>query len=172
MRKKLVIAFATEKKIGTGVHDLFLSLQRMASYGALEREPFSKIDAPSLFIIDNGFRCPGKNDLSLHHEIGPVANRQSFTDVVVRDENSDPAIAQGAHQTLNITHRKGVNPGKRLIEQDEFRFPNKRTGNFQASAFPTGQVHSVGFFQPGEAEIFKQDIRPFFLLLAGKTRII
>ena len=50
MRKKLVIVFSPEKKIGTGVHDLFLSLQRMASYGASEREPFSKIDAPSLFI--------------------------------------------------------------------------------------------------------------------------
>lgn len=42
---------------------------------------------------------------------------------MVRDENSDPTIAQGAHQTLDITHRKRVNAGKRFVEQDEFRFP-------------------------------------------------
>ena len=64
----------------------------MPEYGVSERETFSKIYAPGLFVIDDGFRCPGKNDLPLHHEVGPIANRQCFTDIVVRDENSDPAI--------------------------------------------------------------------------------
>ena len=131
----------------------------MTEYGVSKRETFSKIHAPGLFVIDDGFRCPGKNDLPLHHEVGPVANRQCFTDIVVRDENSDPTIAQGAHQTLDITHRKRVNAGKRFVEQDEFRFPDKRTGDFQTPAFSSGQVHGVGFFQSGETEIFKQYIR-------------
>lgn len=123
-------------------------------------------------LLTMGFRCPGKNDLPLHHEVGPVANRQCFTDIVVRDENSDPTIAQGAHQTLDITHRKRVNAGKRFVEQDEFRFPDKRTGDFQTRRFSSGQVHGVGFFQSGETEIFKQYIRPFFLLLTGKARML
>lgn len=95
----------------------------MTEYGVSERETFSKIYAPGLFVIDDGFRCPGKNDLPLHHEVGPVANRQCFTDIVVRDENSDPAITQGAHQTLDITHRKRVDASKRVRREGRISVP-------------------------------------------------
>lgn len=63
-------------------------------------------------------------------------------------------------------------PANGFVEQDEFRFPDKRTGDFQTPAFSSGQVHGVGFFQSGETEIFKQYIRPFFLLLTGKARML
>ena len=51
------------------------------------------------------------------HDIGPVADTQGFTYVVIGNEDADIAIGELLNDALNIDYLDGVHPGKRFIEQ-------------------------------------------------------
>src|SRR2546429_8698655 len=54
--------------------------------------------------------------------IRSVCNRQSLANVVISYQHADAALTQLLQNSLYINHRYRINPGERLIEQDEPRF--------------------------------------------------
>ena len=52
--------------------------------------------------------------------------------VVVGDKHADAALLQKAHDALDLQHGDRVDPGKRLVEQDEARPCRQRARDLHA----------------------------------------
>ena len=70
-------------------------------------------------------------------DIGGVADIQGLAHVVVSDQYADAALFQMANDAFDVIHGNRVNPGERLIQQDEIRVGGQPAGNFGA-AYPGG----------------------------------
>jgi len=58
-------------------------------------------------------------NLAFVDDVRPVRNRQRLPYIVVRYQHSDTGGLHIADYFLQIEYRNGINPGKRLIQQDE-----------------------------------------------------
>src|SRR5215469_9782085 len=78
-------------------------------------------------------------DASVIDDVGAIGDGKRFAHVVIRNQNSDAAGPQAADDLLQVEHGNGVDPGKRLIQQNECGIDAEATGNFHTPAFATRQ---------------------------------
>src|SRR5579863_7986779 len=73
-------------------------------------------------------------DSAIVDNVGAVRYRERLAHVVIRDQHSNTAGSQAADDFLQIENGDGIDPGKRLIEQNECRVDAKTAGDFHAAA--------------------------------------
>ena len=61
-------------------------------------------------------------------DISPVTNPQGFANIVIGDEDADPALFQIADNLLYIQNRDRVDTGKGLVEKNELWVKDQRPG--------------------------------------------
>src|SRR6185369_3534052 len=68
----------------------------------LHAEFFAQIKAADFGIFRQILRLARPENSSFGHDVGPVRDPESFSDVVIGDEDSDAAIAQVQYYILNV----------------------------------------------------------------------
>ena len=71
----------------------------------------SQIELFGSRVIYQCFRITAQMDLTLEHDIGPVGDLQGFTDIMIRNQNSDTPLTQPADYCLNIIDRYRIPTG-------------------------------------------------------------
>jgi len=74
-------------------------------------------------------------NLAFVDDVSPVRNRKRLSHIVVRNQHSNTGSFHIADYLLQIEYRNGINPGKRLIQQDELRVDTKCPRDLYSSAF-------------------------------------
>ena len=106
--------------------------------------------------------------MTLADDIGAFADGQRLPDVMVGDQHAKTTVAQMLDDAFDINNGNGVNPGKRLIQQNEFRISGQRAGDFNAAAFTAGQRLTEAVAQMLDVKFFHQLFRAVFTLLAAE----
>ncbi len=75
-------------------------------------------------------------NLAFVNDVGPVGHRQCLPDIVVRNQHSDSGRLHVADNLLQIEYCDGINPGKRLIQQDELRIDAQCPCDLDPPTFP------------------------------------
>src|SRR4029077_5497726 len=86
-----------------------------------EPEMLAEIDLSNGLIINNLARSARSEHPALVDDVGPVANAERLPYVMVGDQYSYRPFFQKTDDFLYIEHRNRVDPGERLVQQDEPR---------------------------------------------------
>ena len=68
------------------------------------------------------------------HDVRAIRDAQCFPDAMIGDQHADSGAAKIADNLLKILHGQRVDPGKRLVEQNERGLQGQRAGDFQPAA--------------------------------------
>ena len=71
--------------------------------------------------MDKALRRSAPEDHPIVNDIRPVGNPQRLPDVVVGDEDADPAGFEVKDDFLDVRDGDRIDAGKGLVEEDEFR---------------------------------------------------
>ena len=93
------------------------------------------------------------------NDIGAVDQPERFADIVIGDENADPAAFEMMNEKLDIADRDGIDSGEGFIEEHEGRSPRQGAGDFAAAAFPAGQRDGGCFAEPLDVKLFEQGFK-------------
>ena len=84
---------------------------------------------------------------------------------MVRNKYTEMSFFQAADDLLNVFYGNGIDAGKRLIQQDEFRIGDQRPADFCSPPFTTGQGKRFLFRKVRDAKILKQGLHTLPSLL-------
>src|SRR5271169_1444828 len=93
-----------------------------------------EVDLPYVFIINNFVGGPRSEYAALVDDVGAVADAERLADVVVGNHHADPPILEEADDLLDVEHRERINPGERLVEENESRPRSQGACNLDAAA--------------------------------------
>src|SRR5207244_11667983 len=93
----------------------------------------AQVDPANFLVGSQPSRSAALENDAVMNDVGAVGDAQGFSNVVVRDEDADSAVAQMKDDFLNVRHRDGIDARERLVEQDEFGRHDARPGNFSPS---------------------------------------
>src|SRR5579859_5061175 len=124
----------------------------------LQPEMLAQINFSYTFIINDFLRLARRQHGTVIDNVSTVANSQRFPDVVVGDQNADLALAQKPDDLLDVQDRDWVDPGERLIEQDEARLGGERARNFDAAPFAARQADRGAVAQMRDVQVMQQGI--------------
>src|SRR3546814_145003 len=109
--------------------------------------------------------------MAIIDDAGAVDDIERFPHIMVRDENADAPVAKLPHQIADVGNGDGVDPGERLVEQDDGRGCRKRPSYFHPPPLAPRQRHRRGLAQTLDMEIAKQLVQPRLTIsLAGAVR--
>lgn len=74
-------------------------------------------------------------DSALVDDVRAVADAQGLVDIVVGDEDGDAHALESADLLLQALDGQRINAREGLVEQDEFRIGDQRTGDLELAAF-------------------------------------
>ena len=64
----------------------------------------------------------GSKNSTLSHDIGPISHAESFSNVVIGDENTNTTTTQIKYYILYVVDRLGIDAGERFIKEYVLRF--------------------------------------------------
>ena len=99
----------------------------------------SEIDLPYAFIVNNFVRVATSKDRAFVNYVRPIANSQCFPYVMISDEDADSAFLEETDDFLDVEHGNRVDPGERLVEQDEARAGRQSARYFHPPALAARQ---------------------------------
>src|SRR6201984_2050656 len=76
---------------------------------------------------------------SLVDDVGPIRHRQSFADVMIGDQDPDPASPKIGDDFLQIQNGDWIDARKRLVQQNKRRVDAERTRDFDSPPFSARQ---------------------------------
>src|SRR5260363_284344 len=94
----------------------------------------SQINAAHGFVCDDIGGCARREYAAVTDDIRMIANAERLAHIVIGHENANIAPLQKADDFLDFQYRNRINPGKRFIQQNEFRVCRQRARNFNAAA--------------------------------------
>src|SRR3546814_4922929 len=94
--------------------------------------------------------------MAIIDDAGAVDDIERFPHIMIRDENADAPVAKLPHQIADVGNGDGVDPGERLVEQDDGRGCRKRPSYFHPPPLAPRQRHRRGLAQTLDMEIAKQ----------------
>ena len=97
-------------------------------------EVLSQVHFPYVFIIDDFIRAAARQHPTFADDVSAVANTQCFPDIMVGYQNANVTFLEKLDNFLNINYGNGIDPCKRLIQQNETRLGCERAGNFDPAA--------------------------------------
>ncbi len=104
-------------------------------------------------------------DLPLVENIGTIDDPQRVANIMIGDQHPDTAILQVEHEIADIADRDRIDPGERLVEQNEMRRGGERTRDLDTAALAAGQRDRRGPAQMPDREFGKQRIEHRFAQL-------
>ncbi len=87
----------------------------------VQAEVRPEINSPHIFVGSQLIRSSAFENYSIRDDVSPISNAQRFTNIVIRDEHSNPARLEMKNDLLNIGDRDRIDAGKWFVEQDETR---------------------------------------------------
>src|SRR4051794_9074398 len=103
----------------------------------LHAEFLAQIEAADFGIVCQILRLARSKNSSFRHDVSPVRDPESLSDVVIRDEDSDAAITQIEYYILNVVNSFRIDAREGLVKQNILRFGRECARNFGAPAFAT-----------------------------------
>ncbi len=119
----------------------------------------SQVDLSYAFIINDFFGLAVGKHGAIVDDVGAIADAESFSHIVIRNQHADAAILEKTDDFLNIQHRYRVHPRERLVEQDEARSGGQGPGNFHAPPLPAREAHRGAREQVTDVEIVQQCVQ-------------
>ena len=112
-----------------------IAMTRRNQAASTQREPLAQIKAPDLHVVAQLMGSAGEDDLPFGNNVRPVGDAQRLTNVVICDQNPDPAGLQIEDDLLQLKHRNGIDAAEGLIKQDKTGLNAKATRNLNAAPF-------------------------------------
>src|SRR5260364_402200 len=100
----------------------------------LHLKMLSQINAAHGFVCDDIGGCARREYAAVTDDIRMIANAERLAHIVIGHQNANIAPLQKADDFLDFQYRNRINPGKRFIQQNEFRVCRQRARNFNAAA--------------------------------------
>ncbi len=116
------------------------------------------------FVAQNGLGPALGYDAPLIHDIRSVAYVQGLAHIVVSYQHADLALAQVADNPLDIDNGNGVDTGKGLVQEHEFRLRRERPGDFHPATLASGQTVATMAPQMPHMQLLQQLFQALFLL--------
>src|SRR5258708_4450513 len=120
-----------------------LTIRTLSSLGLRRRlvqpEGFTEEDPANLLVGGVLFGRAGTEDVAFPENIGPIRDFQGLTDVVVGDQDADPAVPKVRDDLLDVDDGNGVDACERLVQQDEGRVGGQGAADLEATPFSPGE---------------------------------
>jgi hypothetical protein len=130
-------------------------------------ESFTKIGTPHFGVLDEFGREPAFKDLPVGHDVRAVGDAEGFANVVIGDQDTDAVALEVQNYLANIVDREGVDPGERLIQQDESRLRRQAAGDLDAAPLTARQRIPPNATYVSHAELYEQFLEPVESLASG-----
>src|SRR4026207_336876 len=101
----------------------------------LHLESFPKIKLTADGIVDEEIFSAFALDAPIVNQIRAVYDRESLANVVVGDHDGQPRFAEVNDDLLHVINSNGIDAAERLVEHQQLRLRDKRTGNGQTPFF-------------------------------------
>src|SRR5262245_41801978 len=102
-------------------------------------EALTQIVAPCVRIIDYLVAATVGDHTTLIEQVTSVRHFESFTHVVVSNQNPDVTFArQSTYLDLNLVDSLGIDASEWLVEHDKLGIGNQAAGNLKAAPLTTG----------------------------------
>src|SRR5689334_12448370 len=129
---------------------------RAGAGNRLEAEMLSQIDLSYAFIINDFLGLAVGQHGAVVDDVSAVADAESLSHIVVGDEHADAALLQEPDDFLDVEHRDRIDPGERLVEQDEARARRQRARDFHTASFATGEADRRARMQVPDGEVVQE----------------
>src|SRR6185369_13981028 len=127
---------------------------------ALEGELLDEIDLSSDRIVGDLAGGSRDENLAVVENVRAVRDGQRLPDVVVGDEDADPAIAQPRDDLLDVGDRDGIDARERLVQQQVLRARHQGARDLQPPPLAARQRVGGVRRQGGEVELGQQVAGP------------
>src|SRR5262249_7212212 len=84
-------------------------------------------------------RCSRPEDSPFGDDVSAIRNAQRLANIVVRNQNSDPACLQIEDDLLQLQNRNRIDTAERLIQQNEIWLDAERSRNLHPAPFAPRQ---------------------------------
>src|SRR5262249_42462050 len=132
-------------------------------------EVLAEVDAPRLGARDDLVRRPRDEDSPVTHEVDPLGGVENVLDVVVRDEDRDPARAEPEDELADVRHGDGVDAGERIGEEHEARLREGGARDLESALLAPRQETRRRAPDRPEAVLFYEAVPSSAPLLAGEA---
>jgi hypothetical protein len=105
----------------------------------VQPEGLAEVNPAYLRIGGQRARGPGTEYMAVPQNIGPVRDFQGLADVVVRDQDPDPAILQVGDDLLDVDDGYGVDARKGLVQEDKGGGGGQGPADLEPPALPSGE---------------------------------
>src|SRR3972149_10554912 len=106
-------------------------------YASVQPEVFAEVDSSDVLVLRELRGRSGAENLPVVHYIGSIGGFQSFSHVVIGDQDSDSAGSQVMNDLLDVSDGDGVDSRERLVEEHEGGRRHESPGDLGAPAFST-----------------------------------
>ena len=104
--------------------------------------------------------------MALANNVGMLADIQSFTDIMIGNQNPNTAVPKVANNLFDIGNRDRIDSSKGLVEQNKLWIRRQCAGNFNSSSLTAGQAHALAFRQMRNVKLAHQFFGSLNTLLA------
>ena len=95
----------------------------------LKREVFTKVSFAHLGIVEYIASCSFGDHMALANNVGMLADIQSFTDIMIGNQNPNTAVPKVANNLFDIGNRDRIDSSKGLVEQNKLWIRSQCAGN-------------------------------------------
>src|ERR1051326_8126414 len=88
-------------------------------------------------------RTPQGNDLTVVDDGDAVTEAFGLVHVVRGDENGAATGLEGAQDVPDVPPRLRIESGRRLVEEEQFRIADERTGNRESLLLAAGELADI-----------------------------
>ena len=103
----------------------------------------AEINPLHVWVIAKLLGSAGTENPAFVDDVSTIGNREGLAHVVVGDQNTNAAGLKIGDDLLKLEHGNRINPGKRLVKQDERRRNTEATRDLDAATFSTRQSVSA-----------------------------
>src|SRR5689334_5045740 len=128
----------------------------------LQTKMLAQVHLPYAFIINDFVRSPASEDGPVVDDVSAVADAQGFAHVMVGDQHADFALFQETDDLLYVEHRDRINPGERLVEENETRMTRERPRDLDATALAAREADRRAVAQMTNVQIVQQIVQLLF----------
>ena len=125
---------------------------------ASETEVAAQINAPNLFVFENGRRLAGGDDATIGNDVGAIADVERFADVVIGDEHADSAACEMTDHGLDLRDGNRVDPCEGLIEQDERGLHGQCSSDLRAPSLAAREAFAKAQSHIAQGEFTEQGV--------------
>src|SRR2546422_5586570 len=149
-----------------------MAMATLRSPCALEGELLAEVDLPGDRIVGDLAGSSRDENLAVVQDVGAIRDGQRLSDVVVGDQDADPAVAQPRDDLLDVGDGDRVDAGEGLVEQQVLRRRHQRARDLQPPALAARQGVGRVRRQGGQVELGQQLAGPLPALGGGQVQCL